>query len=453
MTNTGVLKRSPFKNSIHRFLFYCEIALMIAAIFARNVLDISVPVIMILAIGAFVALCSTREEIIALVIACIPMSAAFQYKYLIIICIVLYAVKFYKDIKFSPAVLPLLFMVAWELVHGIFYPFSLYECLRGFTEIIFCTFLMLIVPKRFDYKLICRLLAVASICMMVVVLLNLLEQTNYNFEEIFTGTYRFGVGDAETEQYGVNYNANTLGLIANLSIAGLLQLIASKKHNVFDYLMIGVLAMFGVMTMSRAFLVCFILIIVMFSMAGVSSFVGKLKRILLIAVIVSLLVVIVITLMPTVYESYVERFRVDDISNGRNDLFVHYTNHILSSPKYLLFGVGTQDYMTIINDIHHTDMLTCHNATQELVICWGLPGLALFVWFVIEMVRNGTEKNKRNITNYIPLILVLVYVQSIQLITSGMALLCLAFSYTGLCCDLNPPPKRRISNNKLKGIL
>ena len=334
--NVNLKQRNICMEKQSRGLFYLGMAAMMAAIFARNILELPIPVVAILAIGALVAAVSTRDEMIALVIACIPMSAALQYKYLIFICIIIYIMKFAKDVKITIAVLPLLFMMVWELVHGLFYPFSVYEYLRGFTELIFCTFLVMIVPKKVDYKMICRLLAISSICMMSIVLLNLLEKTGYNFAAIFTGSYRFGVGNTEAENFGVNYNANELGLITNLSIAGLLQLIASKKHHVFDYLMIVVLTMFGVMTMSRTFLVCFAFIIAMFTIAGVPTLAGKVKRVIFIILMILLILLLVYALMPNVYEMFADRFRVDDISNGRNDLFAFYGQHILSSFKYLL---------------------------------------------------------------------------------------------------------------------
>lgn len=442
--NIRAEQRNNIANWHSRGLFYCGMALMIASIFARNILDISIPVIVVLAIGALTALIATREEMIALIIACIPMSAGFQYKYLIFACIVIYAFKFYKDIKLNSAILPLLFMMAWDLIHGIFYPFVLSEFLRGFAELIFCTFLMLIIPKKIDYKLISRLLAISSVCMMLIVLLNLLEQTNYNFEEIFVGTYRFGVGDESVKNYGVNYNANALGLIANLSIAGLLQLIVAKKHNIFDYLLIVILVMFGVMTMSRAFLICLVLILAMFAVSGVPTFASKLRRLLLIALIVVLLVTLVLTLIPNVYETFAARFEVDDVTNGRSDLFAFYMDHLLSSPKHLLFGVGRQWYGDVIADMYtgvlvggDTEMNVCHNGTQEILVCWGLPGLVLLVWFIFELIRKKPQGLKREITNYIPLVLLLLYVQAGQLITAGIPLLAFSLAYVSLCYDFS----------------
>ena len=437
MTSVQVMRKSKVQREENHYLFSLGMVLMIASIFARNILHLSIPVAVILAIGACVALVSTRNEMIVLAVCCIPMSSAFQYKYLIFICIVVYAVKYGKDIKISASLVPLILMMVWELLHGLFFPFSLVEYFRGFSELIFCTFLMMVAPSKINYKMVSRWLAISSICMMSIVLLNLLDKTGYNFTAIFEGAYRFGVGNVDAENFGVNYNANGLGLIANLSIAGLLQLIASKKHHLIDYLMVMILTVFGVMTMSRAFLVCFVLIFVMFALSGVSTLSAKIKRICLIAVRLTMLWLFVYTLMPTVYATFVARFHVDDISNGRNDLFIFYAQHILSGPLYILFGVGRQNYGEIVNKIHQTSWDVCHNGAQELVVCWGLLGLVLFVWFVVRMIYSRPQGMKCSIVNFIPLVLILVSVQAGQLITSGFALLSLCFAYISLCHDFS----------------
>ena len=54
-------------------------------------------------------------------------TAAFQYKYLLIACIVIYVLKFGKDVKFTWALFPLALMMIWELLHGLGYSFSVYE--------------------------------------------------------------------------------------------------------------------------------------------------------------------------------------------------------------------------------------------------------------------------------------------------------------------------------------
>ena len=122
--------------------FYFEIALLYILIFTRSILEISIPVSLILVFTALIALDNGRDEIIALCICCIPLGTAFQYKYLLLLCTLIYVMKYPKDIRISYRVLPLLLMMAWELLHGGRYSFSFYEFLRNFSELFFCSFLL-----------------------------------------------------------------------------------------------------------------------------------------------------------------------------------------------------------------------------------------------------------------------------------------------------------------------
>ena len=109
--------------------------LFLGLIFARNIMGAPIPVIIILAIASFVALISDRNEIIALAISCIPTSTAFQYKYLMFAIIAIYLLKFGKDVKNKTALILLVIMFIWELLHGIGYEFSIYQSLRDFSEL------------------------------------------------------------------------------------------------------------------------------------------------------------------------------------------------------------------------------------------------------------------------------------------------------------------------------
>ena len=204
------------ENSPIRWMFYIELAVLIALVFVRNVLKAEIPVSVFLGITAIIALLGTKEEIVTLGICCIPLSTAFQYKYTLLICILVYGFKYPKDIKLNQHVFPLLCMMVWEFVHALAYDFTLNEYFRSFSEMIFCTFLMLCTYKKYDYGKICRILAVCTICLLFMLLINLLKEVN--FQRLFQGEYRLGV-EIDRENYDIGYNPNTLGYMCLLSIA------------------------------------------------------------------------------------------------------------------------------------------------------------------------------------------------------------------------------------------
>ena len=420
------------KRSINKHtLFYCVMGLLLFSVFARNILLVPISATMLLALGCAIALIGDKNEIIALAICCIPLSPALQHKYLIFACIVIYVIKFSKDIKITVAIIPLILMMLWELVHGFVYDWSMYEYLRIFAELIFCTCLIMWMPKRINYPMMCRLLAISTICMMLIVFVNIMVNHNGNFEEVFSGNYRFGKGEFEVEGFEVVFNANGLGFICNLSIVGLLQLIIAKKQKAIDYIFIVLLTLFGTMTMSRAFLVCFALAFIMFIFSGYSSIKASLRRLIAILVVIIGLAVVAYSVMPIVIDQFAQRFQVDDITGGRSNLFTFFNRHIVSSPEYSMFGVGIQGFSDTIRNIYDVGWV-CHNGTQEIIVCWGVPGLIMFVWFLFLMVRGTKTDFKRKLVNFMPLILILVYAQAGQLIRSGIVLLSLSFAVVSL---------------------
>ncbi len=418
-----------------RLRFYLEISLLYAIIFVRNILEISIPVGLILVYSFIIALGSRRDEIFALSICCIPLWAAFQYKYLLLFCILIYAMKYPKDIRISYRILPLLLMMAWELLHGGRYSFSYYEYLRDFSELIFCSFLLTMDHKKTDYPMISRLLAVSSVFVCSVVLINLLKANAFDFLLIFRGSYRFGVGNSAVQNFGLNYNANQLGFICNLSVSGLIQLILSRRQRKADYFLITALILFGVMTMSRTFLVCLALLFVLFVCFGNAGTSAKIKRIFAASLVLLLITLAGWLIMPTVFNSFAARFLEEDISNGRLELFLFYHEHLMSGFRPMFFGTGIQHYTRDLVNTYNYLSNVSHNGVQEIVLCWGIPGLLLMASLLCSMISHRKREFRRRNINYIPLILLMVDMQAGQFLRSGVAMLALSFVCLSLQYD------------------
>lgn len=420
--------------------FYLKIGLFLALIFLRNVFDFPIPVSLFLVLGGAIALTGTRDDIITLGICCFPLFTAFQYKYLLLLCIVIYYFKYPKDIKLGKGVLPLVLMMLWELAHALLYNFSMFEYLRNFSELIFCTFLIINSYKKVNFEQLCRLFAICAITMAAIVLIKQLQATNYNFELIFRYGYRLGVAEQGVDNFGINFNANRLGTICSLSIAGLLQLVIQKKQRVTDYIMMFALVFIGAMTMSRSFLVCLTALAFMFIWARENNIVGRVKTIVVTIVVVLFAFYVIQLLAPVVVEQFMERFEEGDISNGRIELFFYYNEHIFSKAEYTFFGVGMQDMGGRLQDIYGITKSggnIVHNGIQQIIVAWGIPGLFIFIYFLYEMIHSSKiGHSKRTLANFIPLILVLLNAQFGQLITSGAALLGFSFAYINLCLDV-----------------
>jgi hypothetical protein len=141
--------------------------------------------------------------------------------------------------------------------------------------------------------------------------------------------------------------------------------------------------------------------------------------------------------MPDVFNSFVKRFFEEDISNGRIELFLFYNEHLLSDIRYLFFGVGIQNFTRSLANIYGYVNNVCHNGIQEILVCWGIPGLFMMASFLAAMIFNRKWYFKRRKLNYIPLILLMVDIQAGQFLRSGIALLALSFAYLSLQWNSN----------------
>lgn len=417
--------------------FFFKMIIFLALIFVRNVFDVSIPSVVFLIVSSIIMLSCDKEEILAFGICCLPMSPALQHKYIILFAIGIYWFKYTKDIQVNSFVFPLIFMMTWELLHAFEYSFSSNEYLRTFAEIIFCTFLMINVHKKFNQEMLFRLFALCTIVMMTIVLFNLLENTNYNFEKIFTGSYRFGNQQIEANSYEISYNPNGLGFICNLAISGLLLLIVKNKHKFIDIVFIGLLMLYGFLTMSRSFFICCAFIFVLFSLSKGASISSLLKAIVFMSIIIALVYGIMINYAPFILEKFMDRFLERDISGGRFDLIKFYNTHLMSEYKYIFFGIGIQNMLYKIFTIYNiTNIGVPHNGIQEILVVWGIPGIALFISYIYCLIKSSLDEVKKHrLANFIPLLLTLLYVQSGQFVRSGIVMMSFAFSYAALCTN------------------
>ncbi|MBQ8529369.1 MAG: hypothetical protein IJ459_06495 [Clostridia bacterium] len=419
-----------------RLLFWVMMVGFMGLIYVRNIMKIEYPiVVLLLYVGAMALLCD-HDEIVALAVSFVPFSAAFQYRYALLVLIVIYAIKHLGDLKKIniTALVPLLLMMVWELLHGIVGEFSFISFFQGFTELIFCSFLISMPNKKFDFPFISRVLAICVAFACTVLLLKLLPDVGYSFVKIFEGgDYRFGINDENAESYVMNYNSNSLGFMCNMSISGLLIRMKSRKANVLDIALIAVLVFYGTLTLSRSFVLCFALIAVLFMLASSVNVGRLLKNVVLMTFAVALMLFILQLTVPYVLENIVSRFMEDDVTGGRAGLMVWYNDYLFSDPEHFVFGTGLQH---ILSKVNHGAQIQAdgvpHNAVQELLVVWGLPGLLLFGFFVFNLILNARKHNKIKLANLIPIIVWFVMGMSGQWITSGKDMLLQTWLYITL---------------------
>lgn len=406
----------------------------------RNFFGIGIPVVVFLVYALAISFLGKRNEMISLAVSCIPLSTSIQYKYIILIIIAVYVVKYFKELGHMQAwALFGVLIMFWELLHFGTLGFSIVEYLRSFAELLFCMLIFATSYRDYDFSLIRTTLAISTIVVIGVVFLNILKE-GISLDEAFSGYYRFGKYDGASESFAGQFNPNGLGFICNLSIAGLLQEIYYKKRPVVNWIMIAFLTLFGTLTLSRSFLVCFAVIILLFTWCKVHQ--SNKKKNLFRSVGILLAVAAAMAgafflftkLFPSAYAQFLNRMNADDITNGRIELLSFFNKHIFSSFENAMFGIGMQNVPEKIDALYGRQVVP-HNGIQETLLIWGIPGLVMVVAWFWSFIHGAKLHNKNRLTlmNLLPLVFFILENQSGQFFRSGKSLLAILFAFISLC--------------------
>ena len=157
------------------------------------------------------------------------------------------------------------------------------------------------------------------------------------------------------------------------------------------------------------------------------------------ALVIALICILTLSLLfPTVLDLFVQRFQVDDITSGRDSLFIQYNDYIFSSAKSFLWGIGTYNMTNKIMHVYEIADGVPHNGIQEVFVAWGLPGMMFVISMVLVLMQRSRQENPhQKKINYLPFIILFAKIQVGQMITSPYTMLAFALIYISLCADLS----------------
>lgn len=426
-------------------IFNVYLTAMFVLMIARYLLNINVPAIIFLAVTLLPAWFGTKSEQLAMVASCIPLSVAFQYKYALLILSAAILIRNYWKLNRSGAFLIVMAMAIWEWWHAFYGRFSYVEYLRDFAELILLGLVLSTDIYELNHKLVIRSLCISVVGVCMIMLVMQLKQFDFDLIAVFARSahsFRFGQSNMEAGDYALNFNANNLGFICNLSTCGALLLAARKEHHWTDIAWAVCSAVFALMTLSRAAILCLAIVFVAYLFLSEGK---PLQKIVsgVVGIVVAIVALLLLWLyVPSIFENIMERFQRSDVSNGRTSLLLYYGQFILSSPAYFFGGIGMQNIFEKVSPYYPVHDVP-HMGIQEVWVAWGLVGVVLIMalfWKVVTASKQYAQGNRRAY-QFVPLVLTLIFTTSGQLLTSSRALMALTFSYVALCI-------RNDNNNK-----
>ena len=239
----------------------------------------------------------------------------------------------------------------------------------------------------------------------------------------------------------LSFNPNNLGCICvQVFLIALLLGNRSSRKTYFPIIIISLLV--GLMTQSRTFILATAIAIILYLLLTKKSFKSVIAGLSALFILVLSVYFIAYKWFSSYIEGIVLRMQASDITNGRGDIFHTYNGFITSRLDSFLFGVGLQQYPEKYNYYQ-----SCHNATQEVIVVWGIIGLALVLFFLIRVsVKAYKRIGKENLVFFLPFTLTLIIIQAGQGFRDEVGILRLAVMYSVILI----PYKSSIEKSSLK---
>lgn len=415
--------------------FYWLLALLLGMISLRYSLQIDIPPVLLLAIILSMAVLGDLNEIACVCLCCIALHESIDLFYALGFCIVVIAVKYPKEIRLNPSIIPIFLMIVWELLHCFRADFSLRTFIVNCIPLLVLAVFMCLDARKIDYSFVVQAFAIALAVICLSLLLKLIYLADFNILKAFAGLQRLGHDASEVSLDGKgSIQTNTLGILCVLATTGLMQLRMAGSRSPKDMLLALFLMVFGALTASRTYLVCLALMLVLLLFSQQGDIKTKLRYLSGVCLLVLIALGLLYLIFPDLMEYYISRFQEADITTGRDVLMINYGKFIRTNPKVMFFGIGLNhfgdDLMTTYKVAGHVP----HNGIQELVIAWGLEGLILFIclWLIMIWRSRHFCKNQKLI-NYIPLIIILIKAQAGQMLNSSYTMLTFSYAYLSMC--------------------
>lgn len=215
---------------------------------------------------------------------------------------------------------------------------------------------------------------------------------------------------------------NALQLLCTTLIAVLVCLYHNKKVQLYlFYPLIAVLAMVGLVTKSKSFLICFALIILVhliFTIISIEKVEKKQSKIFELGIMLLIIGVAMFAFKDQI-NNILYRFKqtgysgfFNSITTGRVNIWLTYLKHWASSAWFVIFGVGITAEPLL--PVAH-----CHNDFVYLLYSYGIVGVGVIVALVVFYLKAVNDKKSRfKIINLLPIATICLLAMIECLITS-----------------------------------
>jgi hypothetical protein len=402
-------KVNPIKFSSKSYIFL--LFLFVILVFIRDLNIIGIPPFFFTFFCGVVFVILKPSYIIGFFMFIVPFKGGLGFNQIVLLFILIYLFKNYKSIQLSVGVIFPYLIAMLELFH-FFHPNSDFLLfMRWVVFIIAVTIIVLDRNLQIDVVVILKSFCIGALFAGVIVLIATINQ--YGISNILNQALRLGELNTQDAKYHTYFDANELGMYLDVAIAIILTLFINNKINgLWTYILVICMVIIGFTTLSKAFVFTLFLTVILYFLLTFKKLILNIRShaVFIVALVIS--GYIIVPYIKPLINNFKARFEMSDQSNGRIDIMVNYYNTWSQSIKSILIGDGLRNYSE-----GAWMGASSHNATQEVLLSWGIIGLVLVIFWFIIMYRNqkyiGGNKKFEGIL-LLPLITLLFYVQSLQ---------------------------------------
>lgn len=392
---------------------------------ARDIMGIGMSKYIYLAFCAVFFLVAEYQTLVYMICFVLPLLCGLPGTYIMTAALVMLVAK---SRRINLWQITLIVAVAvMELFASVWYPVSDFVPIVNYVAYAGVMFFLIHDKTDIDYVVSLRMY-LYSICVLCVIIIaaGIMEAPDGWIELLATGNFRFGKTHySDEEGMALVLNANGLGLYSAAGVcAGVFLADRSKgAQRIWMIALTIVAASGGLMSISRTW-VFVVAICLFFYILGKVRHPRRFIAVLLVFGFLAVCLFLVVgrdsELMEAILEAFDTRMNDNTMSsgNGRVELFEVYMEAFLTDYRIFLFGSGVTQYIAMTGNLP-----PIHNGTQQILVCCGIFGFAIFMFGMLQPIFAARKKGKKPIVYWIPLIGMLLYLQTTQFLNPAMQML------------------------------
>lgn len=384
---------------------------IVAAAYLRDFRGLGVPPLLFVFFCGLAFLYLNYGDTVAFIAFLVPLANGLPFNYIISIAFLIIIVRRFNKTRLDAGMVWVILLVVYESLHLFIDPASIKDFISFGAAIILLGFLLLDKHAEYVSEKVVLSFSLGLLVALFDIVVHTLQSFSYSITTLLQSGVRLGNVRKVTDSYDVmmiTQDQNALGFYCIVAIA--LLLVASSRNskvNMYAIPLIGVFTFFGLMTMSKGFIIS--LTAVAFIFTGyllLSRSTNAIKGIVLLVIAIGVVSLVVNMFFPILISLIVDRFMVDDISSGRISIFGYFLDFQMSNLATLLFGVGIQS-INIKGGVAYFP----HSSIQEVLVAWGFIGLVMSALFINAFIVNSKalDVERTNFLSYFPLLIYLFY--------------------------------------------